>query len=48
MSPKLSPLEIELLWRRLVTTVDEAATTLVGPGGGFEVNDYGMLVVHVA
>jgi N-methylhydantoinase A len=26
---------------------ERETTTLVGPGGGFEVNDYGMLVVHV-
>ena len=27
---------------------ERETTTLVGPGGGFEVNEYGMLVVHVA
>ena len=26
---------------------ERETTTLVGPGGGFEVNEYGMLVVHV-
>ena len=27
---------------------ERETTTLVGPGGRFEVNDYGMLIIHVA
>lgn len=44
MSPEtpsgLSPLEIELLWRRLVTTVDEAATTLVRTSFSSVIRDF--------
>jgi len=36
----MSPLEIELLWRRLVTTVDEAATTLVRTSFSSVIRDF--------
>ena len=36
----LNPLEIELLWRRLVTTVDEAATTLVRTSFSSVIRDF--------
>src|ERR1035437_3350338 len=36
----LTPLEIELLWRRLVTTVDEAATTLVRTSFSSGIRDF--------
>lgn len=40
MSNELSPLEIEILWRRLVTTVDEAATTLVRTSFSSVIRDF--------
>ena len=40
MSTPMSPLEIELLWRRLVTTVDEAATTLVRTSFSSVIRDF--------
>lgn len=36
----MSPLETELLWRRLVTTVDEAATTLVRTSFSSVIRDF--------
>jgi N-methylhydantoinase B len=40
MASGLNPLEIELLWRRLVTAVDEAATTLVRTSFSSVIRDF--------
>lgn len=40
MTNALTPLEIELLWRRLVATVDEAATTLVRTSFSSVIRDF--------
>ena len=40
MPRNLTPLETELLWRRLVTTVDEAATTLVRTSFSSVIRDF--------